>query len=63
MKDLRKKNKDEENALRDKKGRDEAMLKDIIDQYDEMMETKEVEIRDLEVTEIWSLIVADRFLD
>ena len=49
MKELRAKNKAEENALRDKKARDEGFLKEIIEQYDEMMETKEKEIDDLEV--------------
>lgn len=48
LKELRAKNKAEEHALRDKKARDEGFLKEIIEQYDEMMETKEKEIDDLE---------------
>lgn len=49
LKELRAKNKVEESNLRDKKGRDEGFLKELIEQYDEMMENKETEINDLEV--------------
>ena len=49
LKDVRAKNKAEEYALREKKGRDEGFLKEIIDSYDEMMENKEQEVNELEV--------------
>jgi len=48
LKDVRAKNKAEEYSLREKKGRDEGFLKEIIDQYDDMMENKEQEINGLE---------------
>jgi len=48
LKDVRAKNKAEEYSLREKKGRDEGFLKEIIDQYDDMMEHKEQEINELE---------------
>ena len=49
MKDLRAKNKAEEGQLREKNNRGEDFLKEIITGYDEMMESKEKEILDLEV--------------
>jgi len=49
LKDLRAKNKAEEGQLREKNNRGEDFLKEIITGYDEMMESKEKEILDLEV--------------
>lgn len=49
LKDIRAKNKAEENSLRDKNIRGEDYLKEIINNYDEMMDTKEQEINELEV--------------
>ena len=48
LKDLRAKNKAEEGQLREKNNRGEDFLKEIITGYDEMMESKEKEILDLE---------------